>query len=652
MAFNGDLSSMPTKRRRKMHDYLISFYESLPIARTIYSVILLGIIFVLASEMMSVWRQGKIFISDFSYFSSGKKNAEYAEQLRSETIANYAMIVGFMKADRFKIERDNQNPEKPCQPVLTPWYKRILGIFRKEDDTSNEQSSECGNVNPNNFDTSTINNLINSVRTEKVNDIAKTLDVTVQGINLKGLLTAFGNLVAPPQTQIIASIYETGGKKRTYVSVVGDSKPRREQAAADVPPLVSSFDAPGSDPQDAFNIACYLIWIQVSKAKDDSDRPKMSFEEFCDWAKVLSVKNALETADPYRMEARKKTVDLDFIRQEVALATRLEISFRDTYASISGLEKFVGSEPVKLTEQIQTNVDSVADLIRYFVVARVVANYDSDRDWLKGLPATAMSREIINAAYFKSRISTDSQPNPGIGKNVLKANVDIVRIFRTLTDARTGNKRQVITTGLLFADGQVLTIYSASQDNERLRRFFANALVRPTQSGGDGKLFEVQSASFAVPVGESPYVILSVPDLKRQADLPPRDFRGFDTSLFFSGITVAGNIRDTALTFAGQEAVRRSDTEHTDNDRVHLLSGTAVAEYARDFTEDKARRVYLSVPFSPGLLGSPIYDESAKLVGFVEGGFPIGKNLLLAIGVSIAPLKNYPQLKNKATDDD
>jgi len=633
---------------KKMYDQLISFYESLPIARSIYTLVLLAIIFALAGELMSVWRHGKISVSDFSYYSNGKKNQDYAEQLRSETIANYQMIVELINANRFKIEQDVRNFEKGCSPTHTPWYRRVISFVGKRDDqTLKDETNECTKTNPNNFDSRTIDTLMNSVRIQRVNEIAKTLDITVQGVSLKGLFSTASKLVTPPQTEIVASVYESENKKRAYISVASDSTSDSKHQVAPGPLSIASLDSSGPDPLDAFRLACYLIWLQISSETNDTDHSAISFEEFNEWAKLLVIKNALETTDPYRLEARKKLLDIDFVKQKVSLAAGLKIGFQEVYASLPGFEKFIGAETIKLGAQADANIDSVADLIRYFAVTRAVAGDRLKKEWIKYLPTSTTSRELINKTYFGTQISTRENPDKGIDDDILTATQNIVRITRIVTNRRTNATRQIHTTGLIVNDDLVLTVVPGIQTENQINRYFVSTTVQFFGEGGLGKTFSVRSASFALPEGKSPFVVLSVPGLKRKIENPEREFNGPRTGRNLSGFVVAGFIRNTSLTFADRVAVRQSDTSLSDNDTIHFLSGKFVADYDSDYIEDGARRVYLSAPFSPGLTGSPIYDEFGRLVSFVEAGFAIGKNLSLTIAVSIAPLKSYAPLKNR-----
>lgn len=221
---------------------------------------------------------------------------------------------------------------------------------------------------------------------------------------------------------------------------------------------------------------------------------------------------------------------------------------------------------------------------------------------------------------------------------------NIVRISRKSTNTRTKAVRTFMSTGLIIDDDLVLTVYPGSQDPGKLSLYFADTTVSSVQCGNVQNPSTVKSAAFATAVGKSPYVILNVPGLKRQAANPERDFDGPDVSDGGSQILVVGHIRDTTLTFADISAIRASDTSHTDNQFIHLLSGKTVAnyDYDSDLYDDSERR---------GLAGSPIFDDSGDLVGFVESSARVGKNLSIAIGVSIESLKNVPSLKNVTSSD-
>ena len=626
-----------------MFDQFVSFYDNLPIARVFYSLLLLGVVFLLIGQFASIWRHSKISISDFSYFADGKKNADYADQFRSETIANYSMIFGFIKSDRFNIDREGEDNGISCVPEHTRWYRSIIAFFHAP-----EAENRCQESNKGDLDAQAVSELLNSIRAEKVDEIAKTLDITVEGVNLKGLISAFNNLLAPPKTTIVASLYETGGKKRAYVSL-NDESARRAKAFTRAP-LVSALDVAGSNSQNAFRIACYLIWIQVNKKPDDDGNdeaadPAMSFEEFYDWARILQAKNVLEAAEGYRVDDRKKEVDVALIKQQIVRAVRREIGFRGSYASLSGFEKYFYGEIVKLDDAIEAQINSVADLIRYFAITGKSASDGSSVEWLKRITSPAATREQVNRAFFDETISTDCSPNKDIDKEILKGTSNIVRIERGYTDRRTHEKRLSISTGLLIENGVVLTVFSGPQTDERLKYAFAETAVRfiGCKHVGDG--FAVTSAAFAVTAGKSPFVLLTVPNLKQQGENPKRDFSGLDIN---SSVVVAGQIRDRSLMFAGRNAASPNDPANPQDAAIYFLSGQTVATFQSDFAEDSENRVYLDVPFTAGLYGAPIYDDEGTLVGFVESQLPVGKSLSLAVGVPISSLKNLPALTNKS----
>jgi hypothetical protein len=643
-----------------MLEYLSSLYDTLPLARTIYSLFLIAIIILVAGHLTSVWSRGKISVSDFSYFSNGKKDADHAEQLRSETIANYSMIVGLIEAYNKKLE-DDEFPS-PCQSNLS-WYQRIpgllhraLGMFQKREDEPPDSGRDDCKKNANDVDVRThALEVANSVHDDNLKQIANTLDITVEGVSVRGLFSAVSNLVMPAKTELVASVYETNGKKRAYVSAAGNSAPQATKGFSSALPSVSSLDAPEADAEDAFRIACYLIWYQVNFDNDQSgrqsDRPKISFEEFCDWAKLLSIKSDLETADAYRLDERKKALNIDFVKQQIMRATQLDLNFNAIYTTLSEFRIFIGSETVKFGERTEIAVNALADLIHYFSVTQTTARDNINHDWLKSLGTAEATGQAVNSAYFKQFIKTDCQPDDDLQKEIKAAMPNIVRINRKSTNTRTKVVRTLMSTGLIIDDDLILTVYPGPQDPGKLSQYFADTTVSSVQCGNVQNPSTVKSAAFATVVGKSPYVILNVPGLKRQAANPERDFDGPDVSGGGSQILVVGHIRDTTLTFADISAIRASDASHSDNQFMHLLSGKTVADYDSDYSDDSERRVSLSVPFSSGLTGSPIFDNSGDLVGFVESSARVGKNLSIAIGVSIESLKNVPSLKNVTSSD-
>lgn len=621
---------MPTKKRT-MYDHLISLYESLPIARTIYSLLLLAIIIVLIGELGSVWRHSKISISDFSYFADGKKNAEYAEQFRSETIANYSRIVGFIQADRFRIRQDDRD-QRADEPESGGLIQRLIGYFKKQAPEDNVQDSDDSKLNA-----KEVSALINAIHAEKVSDIAKTLDITVQGINLKALVSGFSNLVAPPKTTIAASIYASDGKKRTYVSVDGD----KSRIAKELTAGVSSLDTQGSDPDNAFRIACYLVWLQVNKddgnqSRFEFDRSGISFEEFYDWARTLEAKNILRGADRYRLDDVKKSIKLDLVKQQIARAVRREIEFRAIYASLSGFEQYFPSESIKLKEGSELSMDSLADLIRYFAITRKSIGGPASRKWLDTLSPAISTRADVNKAYFARFISTDCQPNTGIDEQIIKSKSNIVQISRSQFTKET---RAIGSTGLIIDNDVVLTVYSGFQSDARLSRYFKDATVRRSQCNTAGDALPVSSAAFAVAAKKSPFVLLTVPGVKLEAQNSDQDFSGFETAI---PVYVAGHMTDRSLLFSPASSSNGSASR--EGPSIFFLSGQAVANYRSDRFEDTERRVFFDIPYAPGLVGSPIYDITGDMVGMVEGQFSAGRDLELVVGVPLTSLRGAPAL--------
>jgi hypothetical protein len=222
---------------------------------------------------------------------------------------------------------------------------------------------------------------------------------------------------------------------------------------------------------------------------------------------------------------------------------------------------------------------------------------------------------------------------------------NIVRILQKYHNPRTDKDRELATTGLVIADGLVLTVTSFEQsDPKGLSDLFSNTIVSFVRCGESGDPLAVSSAALALVPGKSPYMLLTVPNLKKRDDGSDPDFSGFDPG---TDIVVAGLLRDPKLIFGTAETVRKIDAAHTDN-TIYFLSGNPVASFHTDFSEDDQERFYLDVPYSPGLIGSPIYGDS-RLLGFVERSYRVGKNLAIAIAVSIEPLKGLAALKSKAS---
>jgi hypothetical protein len=646
-----------------MYDFLAPFYANLSLTRIIYSLILLAIIFVLFSHLVSIWSHGKISVSDFSYYLNGKKDSEHAEQLRSETLANYSMIVDLITDELRQTDDDD------CSRTDNTWYRRIFrkvtATLEKDDSSSVDEPDECkkvnqdqGQINPQDFKLTLPNDALEKIE--------KTIDITIEGVSLKGLFsafsTAFSNFVAPPKTELVASIYATDEAKRVYISAVGGASPRDDARSTTKLTSVASLETPTSERQTAFRIACYLVWIQINKdgallhrsstANDDAnDHPRVSFEELCDWANIVSARRTLEATDRYRLDARKKLLDIELIERSFARAVRAEISFRNIYTSLSGFEDFIGPEPIKLNDRVETTVAAVADLVRYLAITLpkpqlIEEDDDEDRTaWLALLKSPLTTPQAVAQAYFSRTVHTACEPDAGVPDDVLKVKSNVVRIT-SFIETSAKKKRPVVTTGLAIGDGLVLTLVLQLRDTDDAASRFESATVDVSQCGQPASTMEVTSAMRLTPaVGRSPYVLLSVPTLK--ANNPERNLEALteDQKIF-----VAGYAPDVEQMFG------ESSASSPYSGTLHFLSGRVLGASPRfHIGRDTEHNVYLSAPFARGLVGAPIFDEDGELIGFVNGGAGVGagrSGILLSVASAIATLADLPARKNSAAARD
>jgi len=621
-----------------MYDHLASLYENFSLARTIYSLILLSIIVLLIGHLVSIWSAGKISIWDFSYFTNGKKDIDHAEQLRSETSANYSRIVGLVKS--YEAALSEEAELEGCATRGNTWYRQLSEWFGNH---HGGQAKKCSQRDQGGtpIDVARLAS-VGNFQSDKLQEVAKTLDISVEGVSLKGLFSAFGNLVAPPQTELTASVYDSDNSRRAYVEVAGDSSSSTTRELTASVPAVSLLDTPGKDGDSAFRIACYLIWIQINKNASRSSHLRVSFEEFCDWARMLSITSDLKATDSYRLEAKKSSPDIEFVKSRAVLATRQEISFRDIYVSLSDLRHLIGEEIIKLNEETEATFGSVGDLFGFF--ALVTGNkIESGKDatgWISSLKSPVTDSKVVNEAYFGPAIRSDCDPAasaPAFFQNV-KSNI---------VEISNGLNANGFWTGWIVEDEKVLTITTdLFMGTDSPADQFTNAMVRLVGCGNAATVMPISSATWASQKQGTPYVILTVPGLKRSAKPPKPAAEGLRTG---TTVFVAGVAAQPRNMFTNIPRSNRTSAAPANERVIQIISGAALAPYDHGSTWDDEKKFYLDTPFALGLSGSPIFDGKGELVGFVGFGFPVGDKLYLSVGTTITTLKDLRSLNEGLT---
>jgi hypothetical protein len=648
----------------KAIEFADSVFESIPFARIVYSLVLTALIILIGRELLSVWDRGKYFLTDFSYFDGGAKKTDYGEQLRNETILDYGMILDLIKRYPPKVDpgADDSSESDDCQPK--GWWKQltsdtaakfqewateakrsaarllatITGKSVEPDDSNNSDSSNeiCRQKT---IVSANVDQILQNLQTEKLDKVVGQLDVTVQGINLKSLLSAFGNLVYPKNTEIAASIYAAPNKdRRTVLSISGAPLLRQLGGLTDRVPRVFNIEAGIDDAENAFRIACFLVWAQWDTQKDPAsqDATRVAYDELCNWGKILAIKDAMASSTAYYLDQKKKKLDLDFLKAQFAFAAQLDVGMHEIYASLAGLEDFVGKEKVSFSEGSETDIDSLADIIRYLAFTKSASRDKRDRvgDWTKGLPKDGAGPKEVNQNFFQQMILTDSDKKyPGLRAEVIDNAKNIVRISRLVPRRKT--IITLITSGFILKDDVVISVAAGPVDPKTLEPF-AKAEVSTVSSDGTGQTLTVAKAEYLDPKAGTPFIRLTVPGLKRSGGKPSFDFDGLSED---QGAVIAGYIRDTNLIFASRKELNDSDTSVMNNNVTHLIKGRVAVPYYDDFADDRERRFHLNTPFAAGLTGAPIFSRSGTVNGFVESGAYIGKNLSLGVGLSITTLK-------------
>ena len=274
--------------------------EHVTLSRVGYSVFILLVIAVLLKSLVSTWRPGKITIGDFDYYADGTKKTDFGEQMHAETFEFYNLIVRLIQreAERTKYE-DGANGQKEDDDKS----ERLPPI-------RNEQLADLSNKS----------------------DALQQLEITVQGVSIKNLLSALGGLVTPSASELKASIFSGNNSRRVFVTApsIGKGKETRP-----VPALLSG--AVESDTATAFRIACYMIWSQWDEASRDNAFG-VNFSEFCRVARLLYIRNTFDALPSYEFQKQKFKDEVDFLREMFQTAALGQPEYNLIYSSLRGLD--------------------------------------------------------------------------------------------------------------------------------------------------------------------------------------------------------------------------------------------------------------------------------------------------------------------------
>jgi hypothetical protein len=567
----------------------------------IYSLVLLAVIVAAGRELISVWTRGKFFLSEFSYFSDGKKDVQRGERLREETIRIYRMIIALMRveSESTKIVSDEGLEGADTEKQLP---------------------------------------LLQNLFTNKVEQFFP-VEIAFQGLSIKAALSTLSNFVAPQNTEIGAAIF-ADQQRRVFISVTGTPAERRQLGIfADLSPE-HVIESGASDAETAFRIGCFLVWIQWDKTEDikapDPDQG-ISFDEFCNWAKILVNKNRLQLTDPYRLpDEVKKNTDLGFIKTQFVLAANLKLGYQAMYASLHSLVPYVKSEGIDLGDGAETAIDSLADVIRLF---SLMENSSRDRDepaidWRHLIKESDRTRPSVNRAYFAPDMFTDCNAPADLSGSLGSSIKNVIRIV----PKRKGRVQRVgpafvALSGLIFADNDVLTTFRNPRfaGSTELGEIFVDAEVKVLHCGETVASYKVAAARYLDTGRDLPFVRLEVPGLKLQEEAPTFDFE--DTE--FVNCVLVGHVRDTNLLFAEPRKWSLIDRGETNNEVTQVWKGKALQTYGNATSQ----RRLIGVPFANGLRGSPVFNEHGEVVAMVDSGRMVSLSLALPVATSVAPLK-------------
>ncbi|UFZ08073.1 serine protease [Bradyrhizobium ontarionense] len=571
--------------------------EQFTLARLAYSALACIVIAILAKSVMATWQTGSITLGDFEYYADGARKPEFGQQIRGETFEFYNLIVRLIQqeAERFKMEGERRDQKDESDTA-----GRLPVI-------QNEQVVELGS---------------------KSNELQQ-LEITVEGVNVKNLVTALGRVITPSPRELTASIFSSNNSRRVFVTA--PTSAGKEQARP-VPALVAGGIE--NDTNTAFRIACYMIWSQWKEGTSDFG---VKFGEFCRVARLLYIRSTLDSLPPYEFDKQKYKDDVDFLKDTYKAAALASPEYRLIYSSLSGLQRYVGDEKINLTPASSATIDSLVDIIGlYALEARRFRSPGDGIDWLKGLPPDASDRKIVNAQYFQHRLMDDCPPPPsgaskrGIPDAVRSQFQNVVRIIYERKGA------PVVTSGIILSDETAVTVFPRRGPAAEIPAEMEIQLI------SCGKIFETHRVEKVSRIAEdSPFVRLTVPGLKATLPLPSITDASLDDPDRNRELYVVGYLRRTSgLYFGPRERV----PDGIDNNDRRVSRAEQLPSWSSVGDDDDLGRFDLNVPYGPGMIGSPVFAPDGRLLGLLDiGEFLNRGQLVLAVGIPAKTLA--PDLK-------
>jgi hypothetical protein len=561
-------------RMDMLHSAIDSIVDSFSAIRLLYTFVLLVVACVLLSlawatgrEIVSTWGSGKIYLAEFGYFTDGVKKPEYGEQIRNESILFYRHVRGLIRSAKRSRDVFEQN-------------------LTKEDRRDQILPPELA------FD-----------KHGSLPDI----DLSIQGVNVKSLLSYFLKLVSPSNPEVTATIFKTDNVRRAYVSLPEDNKSDDDTDVISSPYIIDGTD---SDSDTAFRLACFLIWSQ------SSDRNE-SYHDFCDWARLLRLKSVLDAkgADAISQPATKH--DIDFAVRTFERALNGNTRYPNIFSTLGGMERYIGKQTIAIGEGKTATISAVTDILRYYNVTGRAAGPTSD--WKATDNPTA-----VDEAFFSDRFVPDCKD----GKPAYPNTVRIVFEYAGANDTPV----PAVMSGLLLRDESVLTYLPRGFPAREHEGIPTGAKVQAIACGnvaGEFTVAEVQSLA----ARNDSFMLLKVPGLLVTQGTAPFDFELEPDDI--DDVILVGSMRNRASTFARPPLNTAIDNSERYISRAKMIK-----------TMRKIRSVgellLFDSPFSAGMIGSPILTEDGKIIGMVTGGIYVDSRLRLRLarGLLLSALKS------------
>ena len=306
-----------------------SLIYSIPISRTIYTLVALLVIIFLVRDLISLWSQQTLYLGPFEYYADGKSNPDRASQLRAETVHHYKAFVEMI--DREVRER-LANAAAPTQEADEParWLK------------------EAGQFT-----------------TDKVRDLS-SLELSVQGVNIQKIITYISGLLERSPAITATVIRE---EKASKVLLDYPHRARKPKAAWEPRVDLSNF---GDDAGAAASIACYLIWAQTDEARNLHFN--IAFEDFCQWMQAIYLKHVSKTTSHSYFAEEEHSRSTAFARSYIRRAATGGIQYSEAYLASADLAGRDTAGSLQVNDKLTIAHPHLAPYLRYLYLRYTKSN--------------------------------------------------------------------------------------------------------------------------------------------------------------------------------------------------------------------------------------------------------------------------------------